>query len=158
MDLSNYLGDLLAKGVYREVYSHKKDDNLVIKKQVNSKQDCNKLEWELWKIIKNTKYKNSFCPCIDISKDNKFLVMRRAESPIDPYRNNGLTSNKGLLEKLRKLDNPPIPSGMKDIFTSGNPQNLKIWNWGILEGRKVIVDYGNKYNTCLLKRLSNTSS
>lgn len=96
MDIKDCIGDLIGRGNYRYIYKHKYDSNLVIKKTMNGKPNQNIVEWKLWNKIKNTQYKDIFCPCIEISNDQIYLIM------------------------IKTINSKPV------VVDYGNPKNLKI--------------------------------
>lgn len=143
--MKNYeelLGELIGKGNYRDVYQHKIDKNLVIKKMRKGKVNQNETEWKVWSYFKNTQYESSFCPCHHLSEDKQYLVMSKALC-YPHHKVVHSSNNTTLLKIIDSLPIPILPQNIHDI--KNNPHN-----WGILNGKKVIVDYGAKNNLNLL--------
>ena len=110
------LGKKLGEGAFRAVYVHRQNDNLVVKVEGGSGRFCNIIEWETWKQIQYAPLAKWFAPCVDISPCGSILLMKR----VKPAR----------LSEMPKQ----IPS----VFT-----DLKVENWGMLEGKPVCCDYGS---------------
>lgn len=118
------LGKVLGRGCFRTVYQDKDNKDVVIKKLVSKKQkggktyNENKIEWNFWNIVKETKFAKYFCPCVEISKDYKYLKMVKAS-------------------KIKERPKVGLPSELcNDIKNIGN--------WGKLNGSPVIIDYGHQ--------------
>jgi hypothetical protein len=124
-------GKEIGRGLWRIVYEHPNDSTLVIKKlspnlaKLNE-SDCKKAadghnpnlrEWQLWQKYKDTDYRLVLCPCVCISEDYQFLVMKKALKSVQIWA-------------------WKLPRGeIKDY------KHFK--NWGIYENRAVIIDYGD---------------
>ncbi len=152
MDIKACIGDLLTRGVRRYVYEHKHDSSLIIKKLVRTdiiNRDQNVVEWQIWNAVKDTKYADSFCPCVAISEDLTLLVMKRADCVSwSKYKNVGkLKPNKELKRKISSMEIPILP----DTLIDARPNQIN--NWGILDGRRVVVDYGAHANLKILDKL-----
>lgn len=84
------LGKKLGNGKSRDVYVHPDDESLVIKVLKNTNRPDlkvqNKNEWEIWDMIKGTKYEKYFCPCIEISDCGKYLTAKRAQRAKHPVK------------------------------------------------------------------------
>jgi hypothetical protein len=123
-------GKEIGRGAWRVVYEHPDDPGLVIKKitldyNKLTKEDLNKIkdgynpnlqEWLIWQKYKKTRHWEILCPCVSISEDHRFLVMKRA-----------LNTNRKYIWKL--------PREIRDYRCTTN--------WGILGNRVVIIDYGD---------------
>ncbi len=127
------LGKEIGRGKWRIVYTHTEDTTLVIKKlepditkfdvtgvkRVEEGYNPNLQEWLLWLKYKDTDTGQILCPCISISEDHKFLVMKKASKAV---------SKTQLRVSL-------APSEIGDITA--------LHNWGIIDDLCVIIDYGN---------------
>jgi hypothetical protein len=121
-------GNLLGKGIHRDVYEYRLNKEIVIKIETND-SFANVIEWEFWKEVKDTPWAKWFAPCIDISPNGVFLLQTRTYQPL-------------------KSDYPEkVPSFLDD---------LKYSNYGVIvKGNKkqfVCHDYGN---TVLTKGVNN---
>lgn len=115
------LGQQLGRGVYRQVYEHGQNKNLVLKIN-NPDVDvnfANAKEWEVWMAVKETNLNGWFAPCTDISFGGLAMIQHKT-APMT-------------LEELKK-ECPKVPA----FFT-----DLKVGNWGRLLGKIVCHDYGN---------------
>ena len=111
-----FCGSVLGSGAHRTVYANALDSNLVIKIEESAKCFSNIVEWEMWKLSQDTSLGRWLTPCVAISNCGSVLVQRR----VQPVR----------MEEMPKV----VPA----LFT-----DLKIENWGKLDGRIVCCDYGN---------------
>jgi hypothetical protein len=124
------LGRRLFIGNTRIIYEHPKDATLiikVIKKGANKiwkwAGQCNYNEWFIWNLSKDTIYEKILCPSVWVSENGKFLIMKRAKTPISRQQHKQVSS---LL---------PIGVCKKDACL--------MRNWGIFEERLVNLDYAN---------------
>jgi hypothetical protein len=124
------LEKLIGKGKRRNVYEHPKNPKLVVKvlKRLHKHVDANKLEWEIWNKIKETKHAEHFCPCVDLTQDGH-LIMQRCE-------------------KAKETDTEGIWVLGFFIWDSNKP-----FNKGLLNDKLVIIDYGDRTNVEFLKWL-----
>lgn len=116
------LGKYIGSGKCRKVYHHPTLKDAVIKVAKKDKSGGlnhqNKSEWEVWNLIKDTKYKKYFCPCIEMTEDGKYLIQKKAKK----------TSSTVNLPKELKCKNGDI-DGSKNI--------------GLYNKKTVLVDYGH---------------
>jgi hypothetical protein len=126
------LGAFINSGMWRDVYRHPDNPAWVIK-VLNPRREeqqtllrggmnPNRNEWEMWQRLKETPLAGHLCPCVSISDDSHYLVMVRA-GEVDNERSDTL---------------PPAVTALLDggdLHMSGN--------WGVLDGRPVLIDYGN---------------
>lgn len=75
-----FLGKRIGKGVSRAVYENRQDKTTIVKHEIGQGFQ-NAIEWELWKIVKNTQYAKWFAPCVDISPNGVFLIQKKVEFP-----------------------------------------------------------------------------
>ena len=126
------LGAFINSGKWRDVYEHPDNPAYVIK-VVNPRREAqqtllrdginpNRNEWEMWQRLKETTLAVHLCPCVSITNNGRCLVMVRAEG-VDTERSDTL---------------PPAVTAMLD----GSDLNMS-GNWGILNERPVLIDYGN---------------
>lgn len=113
--LSVLRGDFLGEGSARKVYALLTNSAYVLKIETAGRSFQNVAEWEYWKWVKGTKLEKWFAPCERISARGLLLVQRR----VDPPR----------LAELPKK----VPAFLTD---------LKIENFGLLDGKFVCCDYG----------------
>ena len=109
------IGNKLGSGMSREVFEFGPDPSLVVKFETSGGCFQNVLEWETWLRVKDTKAAKWFAPCVRVSEDGKVLLMQRT----NPF---GWDAR---------------PNRMPRFFT-----DLKISNYGILNGQVVAHDYG----------------
>jgi hypothetical protein len=109
-------GDLIGEGAFRKVYAHRGDPTVVVKVEEGGRSFSNIIEWETWQQLQYMKLGEWLAPCLDISSAGSVLIQRRA-----------LPVRRG-----------ELPDRVPKIFT-----DLKIENWGMLDGKVVCVDYGN---------------
>lgn len=116
-------GDSLGRGMSRTTYRLAIDNTKVIKIENSVNHFQNVLEWDLWsKFQYDSKVSQWLTPCRYISDSGTFLIMDYAKD---------ITA-----EELPKL----IPQFITD---------RKIENFGMLNGRVVVRDYG-----CIIPTLS----
>jgi hypothetical protein len=108
------LGERLGIGSARKVYQCRIDPGLVVKIEKGGRSFQNVNEWEAWSFL-GKKHCHWLAPCLHISSCGAILIQKRAE----PIR-------KGDLPKR-------IPSFLRDI---------KLENFGMIDGRLVCIDYG----------------
>lgn len=119
-------GPLLGTGQGREVYASPLDPTLVVKLEtVGERQKFqNHAEWIVWEAVREQPaLARWFAPCVAISYAGLWLLQRRT-TPVT-------------LAELRKAL-PRVPACFTD---------LKVSNWGRLEGRLVCHDYGTAMTT-----------
>lgn len=109
------IGRKLGTGMSRDVYEFGPDPSVVIKFETNTGSFQNIVEWEAWHSIKKTKIAKWFCPILRISDNGKVMLMKKTEP-------------MGWNER---------PAKMPKFFT-----DLKIQNFGWLDGQLVAHDYG----------------
>jgi hypothetical protein len=108
-------GKAIGSGMSRNVFEYRLSDKWVAKLEHNSTFQ-NQVEWEIWNEVKDHKALSRwFAPCIQISGYGQWLIQART-FPIEKRS---------------------LPSKVPHIFT-----DLKIGNWGWLDGRPVCHDYG----------------
>jgi len=110
--LSMMLGDKVGAGCSREVYVNDLNPLQVVKIQMTIGFH-NVQEWCIWKEVESTEFAKWFAPCDHISPDGNILIQRRTEQPKIAY-----------------------PEQVPRFFT-----DLKLTNWGELDGRIVCHDY-----------------
>lgn len=109
------VGNSLGMGASREVFVCAMNEEFVVKFEYKAKSFSNALEWEVWQHVKDTAWAKWFAPCICISNSGNFLVQRRT-TPVAMK---------------------DMPKEIPSIFT-----DLKVQNWGRLDGKIVCHDYG----------------
>jgi hypothetical protein len=86
--------------------------------------DANRLEAERWHTVDDD-LRSVLCPVLYCSPDHALLVMQRAD-PMAP-----------------EIFDPDRAMGLVFSETSSIDCEFKAEGWGILDGRWVVVDYGN---------------
>lgn len=114
-----FLGKKLGYGEHRDVYAHDLDPRYVLKIERQACLFANVSEWDIWNNLRHGDFKEWLAPCIAISPNGIVLVQARTE----PVK----------LEDIR-TEVPKVPAFLTD---------LKVQNWGRLDGRIVCHDYGN---------------
>lgn len=115
-DLVNLVcGEKIAQGAYRTVFEYRINPAWVIKHD-NRNNHSNIFEHALWNEMIGTKLEQWLAPVEWISDDGYWLIQRRTE----PIRRDEL------------------PAQVPAIFC-----DMKLENWGMLDGRPVCHDYGN---------------
>lgn len=119
------LGPKLGEGYSRAVYCHRHNPDLVVKialpKNLYNGVRSNMTEYQLWDSVcwrhdTGVWFKDWLAPVEDISEDGQILIMRRTQP-------------------ITKTQLPPVvPVWLSD---------MQLGNWGILDGRPVMHDYGN---------------
>lgn len=112
---SAFLGAKLGEGCARKVYLLRQNPAYVAKIEGGAGSFQNVAEWDAWSWLQGSKIAPWFAPCEWISANGVILVQQRAE----PVR-------RGELPKR-------LPSILVD---------LKLENFGMIEGRLVCIDYG----------------
>lgn len=140
--VSYEVGEVLTEGDSRVIHYHRYNKKWIVKKRKSNdprKYNSNTVEWEVWNLVKGTKYEEYFCPCLGLSEDEKYLVMEKAQTiPGKKYeKKHPLKSSSDLKKKLSKLQPKKLPKGIKDVGQH------KLHNHGLYKGRIVIVDYGD---------------
>lgn len=110
-------GELLGKGVYRNVYTFLPDDSLVLKVETDSGSFANIREYQMWTTYSyNKKLSKWFAPCVQLSNRGQFLLQK----------------------KVGVIDGRKLPDKIPPMIADGH-----LGNWGIYEDRVVCCDYGN---------------
>lgn len=109
-------GRRLARGTFRDVYEHATDPTCVVKVEARKTEFCNQAEWAIWTESQGHEWRLWLAPCVSISAFGTALVQRRT-TPLPPDKRPAL-----------------VPNFLAD---------LKLENWGMLDGRPVVHDYGN---------------
>lgn len=109
-------GSLIAEGSARKVYHCKPNSRLVVKIERAARSFQNVAESEIWSFVMGDKEMQKwFAPCVFISNAGTVLIQDK-------------------VEPLRQRDLPKsLPAFLVD---------LKIENFGVLDGRVVCCDYG----------------
>ncbi len=108
---------------------HLLDDNTVLK--ISKTNHSNRVEWENWQLLKNTKWKKYFAPCIKLLKNGN-LIMKYCE-PINWKNKNA----RPCYNENQELLNTLVPNFLKDVYKH---------NFGWYQGRMVQFDYDKKLN------------
>jgi hypothetical protein len=105
------------------------DHTLVVKVAIKHRNGTlnkqNQREWEIWEIVKNTKFEQYFCPCVEVIDNYEFLIAKKA----NPISNSVCLPNDFKLSKGFELLNDC------DIENKGNS--------GELNGKIILIDYGH---------------
>ena len=131
IDYNLLLGDMIAIGGSRKVFENINDPTTVIKvlktnKEKNKLLSANKIEWNIWNKYRDTEIEKYLCPCISISDDTVYLIQKKAKL-IEPGKHHKRSN------QIWKL----LPDDIKNL-----PDSMWYKNWGILDNRYVIIDYG----------------
>jgi len=131
IDYNLLLGNIIAIGGNRKVFENVKDPTTVIKvlktkKEKNKLLSANKIEWNIWNKYKDTEIEKYLCPCISISDDTVYLIQKKAKL-IQPGKHH---------KRSKQIWNL-LPEDIKKL-----PDSMWYRNWGILDNRYVIIDYG----------------
>ena len=110
-----FLGDVIGRGISRNVYAHRQDPTLVIKHE-SGDGFANQIEWNVWNIVKETPWKKWFAPCVDISPCGLWLIQKKVEFP----------------------SHEKYPAKMPYFFT-----DFKYSNYGRIGKQWVACDYGD---------------
>lgn len=113
---SSLIGDKIGEGAYRSTYECPLNKDWVVKVSLELSSTSNIIEYCLWKDIENWAPKSVqkwFCPMIYVSPSGQLLIARKCET-----------------ENIKKPKNVPH-------FLTDCREN----NFGMLEGRLVILDY-----------------
>lgn len=72
-----YIGEKIGEGLYRKVFVHNNNPELVIKYEENGFNNIK--EWEIWQELQHwtNKVPLFFAPCVDISPDGRYLIQKR---------------------------------------------------------------------------------
>ena len=141
MDYNSLLGEVIGVGSNRIVHQHLVNSDFIIKVQRPKTLKKNKIlnnimEWQMWNRYIDTKYEKLLCPCISISVDGIYLVQRRAEV---------LSPGKHL--KRSRTQWAQLPLEIRNY-----PDSRWYNNWGLLEYRYVLIDYGRENADRVRKR------
>ena len=115
--LSLCLGEAIGEGSTRTVYRSTNPD-YVYKFETSARRFQNIMEWETWDIIRLTKHKLWFVPCVDIADCGTILVQKYA----------------------RPLEIHELPEDIPAYFA-----DVKQSNWGMYQGHPCCLDYGNTF-------------
>jgi len=118
-------GKFLSSGISRVVYEYTLDPTKVVKIETSAGFFQNVLEWEVWQNVRDTRWAKWFAPVHYISDNGSVLIQSRTVP-------------------AQKRD---IPKQLPDFFT-----DLKLENFGLLDGRFVAHDYG--FNLLLFNGLT----
>jgi hypothetical protein len=108
-------GDLIGKGSAREVYHARLNADYVVKIETRVRSFQNIAEHEIWSYVQGGPLEKWFAPCLSISHAGTILLQRKVE----PLRQHELPKK--------------LPALLGD---------LKIENFGLLNGKLVCCDYG----------------
>lgn len=110
------VGDHLGGGIGRQVFVYEPNPRMVIKFEIGGQSFQNIHEWTLWRALEGSEHAKWIAPCMSISPCGSILMQQRT-SP------------------LRGPEELPdrVPAWMAD---------MKEDNWGLLDGRAVLHDYG----------------
>lgn len=117
LDLNRvFVGEQIASGTFRDVYECPLLPDCVVKIEDKAQSFHNIAEWEVWNLVKDTRWARWFAPCRTISSAGAVLIQARTQ-PAKAFPKN-------------------IPNFFAD---------LKLENFGLLDGRFVCHDYGYNY-------------
>lgn len=116
--LDLFAGEELGSGAYRTVYAMPRNRNEVLKVETRARSFQNVTEWTLWDRVKDSPYRQWFCPCVAISHSGSILIQCRAV----PFTS---------------VEDPKLPKQIPAFFTDS-----KVENWGLYKGQPVCLDYG----------------
>lgn len=122
--------DLIGSGAYRHVYGLAGRPDCVLKVEYGQgthSQFHNVAEWHTWCEVEQTQWAKWFAPCVSIDGVGVSMVQRRTQ-PLTEWP-----------QAIRE-------SGLPALFT-----DVKLANWGLLDGRAVCHDYG--YNSLMPRGL-----
>ena len=121
------IGNLIGRGVCRHVYECKENKDIVIKIEPYAKDFQNVKEWNVWQQFKNfNEVSDRLAPCIDISPCGVVLIQKKCDKVVT------------------------FPEYLPEFMTNDPTYQ----NFGLLEGRLVLIDYGQfefKINTDVVK-------
>lgn len=130
-------GDMIACGDTRVVYHDFDNPEMIIKHlfHLRNKHNANLTEWMVWSKIKDQPYARYFAPCYDISECGNYLRMAMAPRNSRAFRNmaESLGSNGDRLD-VDVLQE--IPPELRDDID-------RMHQWGMMDDRMVIIDYGS---------------
>ena len=131
-DNSDIFGKRIGKGKSRIVYPHNENPNWVIKQIMaeNPTSNSNQIEWSVWLAVKDTPFADFFCPCVDLTAEGHIIMLRCDPVPKD---------HKKRITKILDIKLPDT-NGLK--------------NYGWLDGRLVLVDYGHTDFALLIDALN----
>ena len=125
-------GEHLGTGSFRSVYCNNLNPEQVLKIEGDTHQRyqfCNVIEWVFWNNHKeNPKIAKWLAPCIRISSNGKILIQKRVETIPKGYE---------------------LPKELPSFLT-----DLKMSNFGLLDGRLVCLDYGHSPKNIVTKNKS----
>lgn len=112
------VGEKIGSGVFRDVYAVNGRPDVVLKLEERGGEFCNVMEWKLWTDAQGTPAEKWLAPCLDLSGlGGKALTMRRAE--------------------------PMTEAVWRDLRVPAFCGDLKIDNWGLIDGQPVCTDYAH---------------
>lgn len=112
-------GELLGEGAGRQVHRCALRPDIVLKFETGARSFQNAVEWTAWRKVQGLPSLAAwFAPCVAVSACGSVLAQRYAEPFAGP-------------------DDPRLPRSVPAAFT-----DLKVENWGTIDGRAVCVDYG----------------
>lgn len=111
---SSLLGDRIDHGASRTVFACALDPERFVVKVNRGDSQSNALEWRVWQDLKDAKLGKWLAPCVYLSVNGQVLVQRRT-TPVG----------------IKKM-----PARVPHFFT-----DLKVQNWGRMDGRIVCHDY-----------------
>jgi len=150
------IGDIIGEGAHRICYNFYGIDDYVIKKQKYHNKTlikkakyqkyyempsfCTNLsEFLLWCMIKGTKYEKYFTPCVAISKNLQFIIMKKVNI-INNLTDHSNTHND-IIQFCNKIE----------YF------DLHMKNFGLLNGNLVLCDYAIPipFDQALIDKINN---
>jgi hypothetical protein len=131
----------IGNGFTRRVFSHKYDENIVIKMIKKNDYNENNLEYLIWKKYENKAFSKYLCPVLEISNNKKFLIMKKA------LRISKKNFNEDELKKLNE-EYEKVKREMLDFCSK--LVDLKLSNFAVYENRVVMIDYAHGRMKALL--------
>ncbi len=110
-------GEHLGGGCGREVYVSRLDPDLVIKIETGTGRFQNQMEWRVWDELSGRPEGKWLAPCVSISPNGSVLIQKRTAP----------------LRRREMVRHPRLPEFLTDV---------KMSNFGILDGKLVSHDYG----------------
>jgi hypothetical protein len=140
------IGPLISSSSSRDVFENSLDSSTVVKKTKSlNDRNGNKTEWLIWNAIKDTSFAPWFCPVQAASSDFEYLIMTKAGDASVKFRE--WLKSKGVTS--RRLPN----NAWDDIPDSLKHDTERAPNWGLINNRLVIIDYGCHKNLLYLNEI-----
>lgn len=128
----------VATGSHRTVYKVVDTDLVIKHSSLTGNNNPNLIEWMVWNKIQNTDYKKYFCPCLDISVCEQYLMM--------PYAPKNSKMFRKWIKQYHQHGSSIDPTTFNVIPEPLKHDISRFQQWGHIDSDFLLVDYGSTKN------------